>query len=54
MQEFIAKHQEEIQGWMSGFDRLVFTGALHGLDICQWDAELQALRATAIGAVSLA
>jgi len=48
MQEFIAKHQEEIQGWMSGFDRLVFTGALHGLDICQWDAELQALRATAM------
>ena len=48
MQEFIAKHREEIQGWVSGFDRLVFTGALQGLDYCQWVPELQVLRATAM------
>jgi hypothetical protein len=32
MQEFIAKYEDEIQGWLSGFDRLVFVGARHELD----------------------
>jgi hypothetical protein len=27
MQEFIAKYKDEIQGSLSGFDRLVFVGA---------------------------
>ena len=48
MQEFIAKYKDEIQGWLSGFDRLVFVGALHELDFCQWEPEMQALRATAM------
>ena len=33
---------------MSGFARLVFVGALHELDFCQWEPEMQALRATAM------
>jgi hypothetical protein len=28
MQEFIAKHREEITGVLSGFDRLIFRGTL--------------------------
>lgn len=48
MQEFIAKYKDEIQGSLSGFDRLVFVGALHELDFCQWEPEMQALRATAM------
>ena len=31
MQEFIAKHQEEIAGTLSGFDRLVFRGHLRSI-----------------------
>jgi hypothetical protein len=31
MQEFIAKHQEQINGVLSGFDRLVFRGTLRPL-----------------------
>jgi hypothetical protein len=33
---------------LSGFARLVFVGALHELDFCQWEPEMQALRATAM------
>src|SRR5207249_7135206 len=31
MQEFIAKHRDEIAGVLSGFDRLVFRGTLRSL-----------------------
>ena len=31
MQEFIAKHREEIAGVLSGFDRLVFRGTLRSI-----------------------
>jgi len=31
MQEFIAKHRDEITGVLSGFDRLVFRGTLRSL-----------------------
>lgn len=48
MQEFIAKYREEIQGQMSGFDRLVLAGVLPRLDVCQWQPQMKALRATAM------
>lgn len=31
MNEFIAKHQSELSGWLSGFDRLVLRGTLRSL-----------------------
>jgi hypothetical protein len=31
MKEFIAKHQAQILGVLSGFDRLVFRGTLRGI-----------------------
>src|ERR1019366_8613918 len=40
--------QRRDSGSLSGFDRLVFVGALHELDFCQWEPEMQALRATAM------
>jgi hypothetical protein len=48
MQEFIAKYRDEIQGQMTGFDRLVLTGALPRLDVSCWLPQLKALRATAM------
>src|SRR5216684_8276374 len=33
MQEFIAKHKEEIAGVLSGFDRLVFRGTLRSMQV---------------------
>jgi hypothetical protein len=48
MQEFIAKYKDEIQGTLSGFDRVVFSGALRKLDYSCWKPELQRPRATAM------
>ena len=31
MQQFIAKHQDQISGVLSGFDRLVFRGTLRSI-----------------------
>jgi hypothetical protein len=35
MQEFIAKHKEEIAGVLSGFDRLVFRGTLRSISYAE-------------------
>ena len=45
MQEFIAKYQDEIQGTLSGFDRVVFAGALRNLDFSLWEPGLKLPRA---------
>lgn len=42
MQEFINKYRDEINGTLSGFDRLVFRGSLRRLDYGRWDGKLQA------------
>jgi hypothetical protein len=39
MQQFIEKYGEQIQGVMSGFDRLVFRGSLRRLNYGYWDRE---------------
>jgi len=46
MQEFIAKYRNEMQGTLTGFDRLVFGGTLRRLDVCQYLSDMKALRAT--------
>lgn len=43
MQEFINKYRDEINGTLSGFDRLVFRGSLRRLDYGRWDQNLKAL-----------
>jgi len=48
MQEFIAKYKDEIQGTVSGWDRLVLAGTLRRLDVCQYLPKIKALRATAM------
>jgi hypothetical protein len=48
MNEFIAKYKEEIQGTLTGFDRLVLAGTLRRLDVCQYVKSMKALRATAM------
>jgi hypothetical protein len=48
MQEFIAKYKDQIQGTLSGFDRVVFAGAVRKLDYRQWVPELKVPRATAM------
>ena len=45
MREFIAKYQDEIQGTLSGFDRVVFAGALRNLDFSLWEPGLKLPRA---------
>ena len=37
MEKFIHKYREEINGTLSGFDRLVFRGALRRLNFGYWD-----------------
>ena len=37
IQQFIEKYQSQIQGTLSGFDRLVFRGSLRRLNIGWWD-----------------
>lgn len=41
MQEFINKYRDEINGTLSGFDRLVFRGSLRRLDYGHWNGKLQ-------------
>jgi len=43
MQEFIKKYRDQINGALSGFDRLVFRGSLRRLNYGYWDQELQSL-----------
>jgi hypothetical protein len=43
MQDFINKYGEEINGVLSGFDRLVFRGTLRRLNYGYWDGELQSV-----------
>ena len=47
MQHFIDKYRDQINGVLSGFDRLVFRGSLRGLNYGYWDPHLQA--AVALG-----
>jgi hypothetical protein len=41
MEKFINKYREEINGTLSGFDRLVFRGSLRRLNFGYWDPNLQ-------------
>ena len=43
MQEFTNKYRDQINGTLSGFDRLVFRGSLRRLNYGYWDRELQSL-----------
>lgn len=43
MQEFINKYRDQINGSLSGFDRLVFRGSLRRLNCGYWDQDLQSL-----------
>ena len=48
MQEFIAKYKNQIEGTLSGFDRLVLAGTLRRLDVCAHVKSMQVLRAIAM------
>ena len=54
MLEFIAKYQDQIQGTLHGFDRLVLAGTLRRLDVCQYVPDMKALRAIAMEQYCLA
>ena len=43
MHEFINKYRDQINGPLSGFDRLVFRGSLRRLNYGFWDAGLKAI-----------
>ena len=43
MHEFINKYRDQINGTLSGFDRLVFRGSLRRLNYGFWDAGLKAM-----------
>ena len=43
MQEFINKYRDQINGTLSGFDRLVFRGSLWRLNYGYWDQDLQSV-----------
>jgi hypothetical protein len=43
MHEFINKYRDQINGTLSGFDRLVFRGSLRRLNYGFWDAGLKAI-----------
>jgi hypothetical protein len=43
MQEFINKYRDQINGTLSGFDRLVFRGLLRRLNYGYWDHDLQSV-----------
>ena len=42
MQQFIAKYGDQIQGVLTGFDRLIFRGCLRGLNYGYWEGKLGA------------
>src|SRR5450755_1494239 len=46
MQEFIDKYRDQINGTLSGFDRLVFRGSLRRLNYGCWDANVKAYVST--------
>src|SRR5712691_5033731 len=46
MQQFIDKYDSQIQGVLTGFDRLVFRGSLRQLNYGWWDVNLKAFVAT--------
>jgi hypothetical protein len=48
MKEFIAKYRDDIQGTLSGFDRLVLAGTLRRLDVSRYQKSVKALQATAM------
>ena len=43
MQQFIEKYREQIQGVLTGFDRLVFRGSLRRLNYGRYDVGLKAM-----------
>ena len=43
MQQFIDKYAEQIEGVLSGFDRLIFRGSLRRLNYGHWDRQLDAM-----------
>ena len=43
MQQFIERYRKEISGVVTGFDRLVFRGALRRLNYGQYDSSLKAM-----------
>ena len=43
MQDFIKKYRDQINGVLSGFDRLVFHGSLRGLNYGYFDPKLQSM-----------
>ena len=43
MQDFINKYRDQINGTLSGFDRLVFRGTLRRLNYGYWDQNLQSV-----------
>lgn len=43
MQDFINKYRDQINGTLSGFDRLVFRGSLRRLNYGYWDQDRQSL-----------
>jgi hypothetical protein len=43
MQEFINKYRDQINGTLSGFDRLVFRGSLRRLNYGYWDKKLESM-----------
>jgi len=43
MQQFIDRYREQINGVLTGFDRLVFRGSLRRLNYGCWDQGLQSL-----------
>jgi len=43
VQEFINKYRDQINGMLSGFDRLVFRGSLRRLNYGWWDQNLQSV-----------
>ena len=42
MQQFIEEYQDQIQGVVSGFDRLIFRGSLRRLNYGYWSYSIQA------------
>lgn len=45
MQQFIDKYAEQIEGVLSGFDRLIFRGSLRRLNYGYWDRQMEAMMA---------
>lgn len=54
MQEFISKYRDQINGVLSGFDRLVFRGTLRRLNYGYWDQKLAVCGGAGDGAVPVA